>query len=732
MKKIIVVLAIVAMAFVAKAEHVSYSDAEKAAKAYYHQTVNAFRVTAWDDINLTCVVNPNDEKAPYNLYVFDVNGDEGYIVLSSDNQIMPVLAYSFESAFNIDKMSPGRAAYLNYYSTTNDYAATNIIDNDKGARKMWSDLFEYTPDMLATRDVVTSRILLDGISWTQSWPYNSKCPTQPSNDTHSSWGSHSHAYVGCVATATSMVMKYWNWPATGNGYNSYQWYYGSWPNMHSQTITVNFANQTYNWYAMPDVAGSTENEELGKLCYHVGVSVNMQYDYDGSGSQTEYVASALKNYFRYANDAQHVSKDSYSEANWNQILKSQIDQRYPMVYSGGTNTGTAGHAWNCDGYQIKNGNTKFHMKWGWGQGDGSGFYTLDTLCSSSVSGGAEYNFVRDQVAVINIHPNQNQPACQNVTITGIEGTFDDGSSASDYANYKECYYVINPSCSAYLTFKFSKFDLAEGDYVEVYHGDMNSTDLYGTYSKDNLPPASGFSMMQSPITLKFVTDGSNVADGWKVNYSVMFCSETPVVLEAQSGSFSDGSGSCKYQANNSCLWEIVPEGANSITVSFPEFNVASDGKDNVAFFHDAILPSNMIVKFSSANLPSQPVTFPYGRVLVKFNTNDTNEGDGWLLSYTSSANSVDEIEIMSNLSVIPNPANNDARIAFVLTDASKTTITITNLLGQVVGQQDFMLESGSHEISLKNFSNLSLQNQMYFVTLQNESQIKTCKFLFAE
>ena len=224
MKRLALILAIVTIAFAATAERVSYNDAAKVARAYYHQTVNAFRATEWNDIDLTCVVNPNDEKAPYNLYVFDVNGDEGYVVVSTDDQIMPVLAYSFESAFNIDKMSPGRAAYLNYYSESNDYAASNVCENAAEMRKQWLDLLSYNPSLRATRDVVTSRVLLDGISWTQGWPYNSKCPTQPSNDTHSSWGSQGHAYVGCVATATSMVMKYWNWPATGNGYKTYTWY----------------------------------------------------------------------------------------------------------------------------------------------------------------------------------------------------------------------------------------------------------------------------------------------------------------------------------------------------------------------------------------------------------------------------------------------------------------------------------------------------------------------------
>ena len=55
----------------AKAERVSYKDAEKVARAYYYQTVNAFKTTEWNDINISCVVNPNDANPKYNLYIFD-------------------------------------------------------------------------------------------------------------------------------------------------------------------------------------------------------------------------------------------------------------------------------------------------------------------------------------------------------------------------------------------------------------------------------------------------------------------------------------------------------------------------------------------------------------------------------------------------------------------------------------------------------------------------------------
>lgn len=165
MKRLSVILAILAIAFAVKAERVSYKDAEKVARAYYYQTVNAFRATEWSDISLSCVVNPNDANPKYNLYIFDVNGDEGYIVVSSDNKITPVLAYSFECAFNLDNMSPGQAGYLNYYSESNDRADKTDAEMVEANRAEWNYLLGYDPMAKATRDVVTSPVLLDGIVW---------------------------------------------------------------------------------------------------------------------------------------------------------------------------------------------------------------------------------------------------------------------------------------------------------------------------------------------------------------------------------------------------------------------------------------------------------------------------------------------------------------------------------------------------------------------------------------
>lgn len=720
MKRLTVIMAMLAIVFAANAERVSYKDAERAAKAYYYQTVNAFRATEWSDISLTCVVNPNDANPKYNLYIFDVN-DDGYIVVSSDDQITPVLAYSFECMFNMNNMSPGQAAYLKYYSESNSSADKTDADVAEANRAEWNYLLTYDPQARATRDVVTSPILLDGIVWEQGWPFNSQCPAMTSN-------FHNHAPVGCVATATCHVMKYWNWPSSGTG--SYT--HSSWANGGNGNITVNFANQTYDWYSMPDDPSGEENPEVGKICFHVGVAVKMYWEADGSGSQTWNVPTALKSYFKYANETEYKSKSSYTDANWRTLLRQQIDQKYPMVYSGSSTN--VGHAWNCDGYQINGTTEKFHMEWGWGANAGNGFYTLDNLHSYAVAGGEENNFINSQEAVINIHPTQDFSACQAISVTGKEGAFDDGSRAYDYAANKDCVYVINPECGAYITAKFTKFDLAEGDYLNVFAGDETSTDLIGTYDMNNLPPSSIKTPMGA-VTLKFHTDGQGEADGWRLGYKSVYCNSTAVKLYNPSGSFGDGSKSCQYNDNANCQWKIMPEDAQQVTISFQNFNLANDGEDYVGIYKNSNTPANLVVKYNSNNIPTEPITIPSGVVIVKFFSN-INEivGDGWLLSYTSSNEvlSVDDVEIMSNLSVVPNPANGDAKIAFTLTDASNTTITITNMLGQVVGQQDFALESGYHEISFEKFSNLSLQNQIYFVTLQNKNQIKTCKFLFAE
>lgn len=208
---------------------------------------------------------------------------------------------------------------------------------------------------------------------------------------------------GCVATAMAQVMKYWDYPATGTGFHSYNHQsYG--------TQSANFGGTTYNWAAMADNVTST-NDAVATLMYHCGVSVDMNFGVAQTGGSGAFVIEdaspvqhcteyAMKTYFGYdVNTLQGVLRSNYSTSGWVQMLKGELDGGRPIIYAGFGNGG--GHAWVCDGYDT---NDFFHMNWGWG-GNSDGFFWVDALNPGSLgAGGGTGGFNSNQQAVIGIQP----------------------------------------------------------------------------------------------------------------------------------------------------------------------------------------------------------------------------------------------------------------------------------------------------------------------------------------
>lgn len=711
MRKLLAVSLICIFALSAFAERVSMKEAQTVAKTYYYRAVNCNNQVDWNSINLECVVNPDKENVHY--YVFDVNGTEGFVVVSLDNQITPVLAYSHDCAYNKDNMSPGQKSFMDYYDHCNAFALENPMEPSEEVIDQWKSFLGGGSRLY--REDVESPTLLDGIVWEQGYPFNQGCPAD-------SDGDHGHVYVGCVATATCHVMKYWNWPATGTS----SYYHSNYANGGYGNINMNFANQTYNWAAIPDDPNSV-NDEVSKICYHVGIGVHMYWGADGSGSQTDLVKDALKNYFKYSTDISYKKKSQYTDATWFSLIKDQIDNRYPIVYGGSPVAGNAGHAWNCDGYQIVGGTKKLHMCWGWGSYGGNGFYTTDNLTSTALPGGDEDNFCRGQEVIINIYPNQTMGACQTMVANGTEGSFDDGSRGANYTNNQHCTYTIKPTCGDNIIVKFSKFDLADGDIVNVYAGETPSGQLLGTYDVDNNPPAQ-LQTSKGAMTIEFITDGANTSDGWRLNYSTKYCATTSILTDAN-GSFGDGSGPCDYEPYTSCTWKIQAGGA--IRINFDEFDLA-DGTDKVTIYKNSTSSSNKLAVYSGTSAPAEPIIVDAETVIVNFISNGSQQADGWKLTYNL-VTGIEENHLMTNMSIAPNPGNKESVLSFSLMDNSPARLFVTNMLGQVLADQELNLGAGYHEMSLNEIvkSDIS-RNGVYFISLQVGTQITTQKFVVSE
>jgi hypothetical protein len=721
MKRVCFIFLILLVSFSLFAGKVPVKDAEKVARSHYFQGKGSFtkgnNPIKWEDINLSLQSEPTKDSQ-FQFYIFNVNNDEGFVIVSSESSIQPILAYSFEGSYNAKNMSPGQDMFLQYYSNCMELAAQNEIEVSEDIYNEWQELLEYNPTKSFTPKS-TSDVLLGEILWNQNWPYNAMCPAH----TNSPNGYGGHVPVGCVATAMGMVMKYHNWPPSGQGAKTHSNY----QNGGFGNITINFANETYNWDIIPDYASSDVNDELAKINYHMGVSVNMYWHPDGSGTQSHYVSSALKNNFKYSSNVAFVEKSDYTDSQWKAMLKEQINSKMPMYYAGASTS--TGHAWVCDGYQ----GDLFHMNWGWGKNGGNGFYALDNLISTATSGGEESNFRYGQEAIINIAPNSEfSPSCVGAkTIIGIEGTLDDGSSLYDYSPNSNCVYVIKPECGMVVTGKFTKFDLAGGDVVNLYAGDENSDVLLASFDAENLPGDQVITSYKGALTIRFNTDETLNGNGWKLKYNVTPCTaEKPPVYTTASGSFGDGSGICGYEPANNCSWRIAPEGASKITISFSDFDLGSS-VDWVRVYKDTILPSNKIVEYKLANLPSNEIIVNSGVAYVMFYTGSASTGGpGWNLSYTSDGeNHAPDYSIISELSISPNPGNVNSELSFSLGKSSEARIFVTNTLGQIVYDKTERFNIGDNNFSLSNILETNIKNGMYNINIQADGQIRTIKFV---
>ncbi|MEI6456670.1 MAG: thiol protease/hemagglutinin PrtT [bacterium] len=358
-------------------------------------------------------------------YVFNINGSGGFIIISGDDVVHPVLAYSTEGGFIPDEIPASVAAWLEGYADQISYAITSGIEATREIRTEWVSLSGSGGNPPARRPESQQGVNpLLTTKWNQDLPYNAHCPylnyllERP--------------VTGCVATAMAMVMKYHNYPPSGIGSYSYN-------DSGYGTLAANFAMTTYGWNLMPDFVTSY-NPAVAILMRQCGISVQMDYNLASAGGSTAYIITgkspiircteyALKNNFGYTSTLKGVQRAYYTTSAWQFLLKTELDAKRPVIY-GGFGTG-GGHCFVCDGYDDQG---NFHFNWGWG-GNYDGYFMIDALNPGGTGiGGGTGAYNSGHQAVIGVRPpfvkdagNQFYKLVMNAPIT----------SESDTVSYKD-------------------------------------------------------------------------------------------------------------------------------------------------------------------------------------------------------------------------------------------------------------------------------------------------------
>lgn len=423
-------------------------------------------------------ISGNSSEETVLFYVFNVEA-LGYIIVAGDDTVTAILGYSDQGNFTSENMPSNIKKWLEGYKKEISFVIENNLKATDEINASWSTNSSNYSTM-----GTTAVAPLIQTKWDQDPFVNAQCPG----------GSVS----GCVATAMAQIMKFWNYPATGSSFHSYN---------HPQygTLSAIFGTTTYQWSSMPNYVTSP-NPAVATLMYHCGVSVEMNYSPESSGAQTLDVVDALKNYFNYSTSIQGLYMTNYSSVQWINLLKAELNANRPIQYAG-TGTG-GGHSFVCDGYDN---NDYFHFNWGWG-GNSDGYFQINYLNPGSLgAGGGTGGFNSNQRAIIGIQP---PSSATNYNIS-LYNNLTPSATLIGYGNpFTVTTNIANLGTSTFSgDYGVAAFDSSSNftDFVEVKtnYGDLQAGDHYN--NNLTFSTTGSFTLLPGTYTLMFLyrTTGGN-------------------------------------------------------------------------------------------------------------------------------------------------------------------------------------------------------------------------------
>lgn len=321
-------------------------------------------------------------------YIFETPEAPGFVMVSSQRGTEPVLAFSLTQKFDLAGAPDNLKYWLNNYEQQIKIAATGRNRVDREIEEQWTSL--ATGVSMELRGARTAGPLLT-TTWGQSPLYNQLCPKNSKGE---------QAVTGCVATAMAQIMKYWNYPAVGQGGIAVDDDTDRSDGI-AGVFSANIGGTVYNWSDMPNVIDANHWASIAQLMRDAGISVGMDYGIEESGAYSEKVPGALQRFFGYQ-ESQLLDRDDFNDDSWEDLLRNSIDNGIPIYYAGSRkdeNGKTRSHAWVCDGYNDR----FFHMNWGWDGTRQDIWFLLDFLNGKEKS---PYHY--NQRAILGIVP----PGCK--------------------------------------------------------------------------------------------------------------------------------------------------------------------------------------------------------------------------------------------------------------------------------------------------------------------------------
>ncbi len=301
-------------------------------------------------------------------YVFNAKDGKGFVIVSADDGSLPVIGYSDNSTWSVASVPASAKRVL---------LEPVKVSSDTRRR------------VLAHASAKSESKLLQTPSWSQEAPFNNMIPNR--------------RLTGCVGVALAEILKYHNYPAS------------------RPASLVNAGEDAqYSWSVMRNDnyrSGYSEEEAkaVASLVADAAIGIGTDFGLSSSSAYEVKVPYALTSLFGYDAGVSYKKRQEMTRDAWDQLIVDEIDADRPVLYCG--QDVSAGHAFVCDGYEMRGGSTPyFHINWGWG-GSANGYYATDAL-NPVVSKAHKYNDL--MTIVYNIKPAADNKVWSDIHVTSDE------------------------------------------------------------------------------------------------------------------------------------------------------------------------------------------------------------------------------------------------------------------------------------------------------------------------
>ena len=447
MKKIAYYISIfmaVMLSTTAMAGHVDSEAAKQKAAAFLKQQApqakNARRAAALRAPRLT-----EAEAFGSALHVFNVAGDNGFVIVSGDDRTEEILGYVEGGRFDVNSLPSNMRFWLQMYA--DQIRSLGNSNVQRGPRR--------APYATVEPLVMTN--------WDQRNDYNDKLFFDSEEMLTEADADADDVYTGCAATSMAQALY--------QAAQQYKKKHGQWPSNPTAQIpsyTISSSGKinndkamkaldpiVFDWeHMLPNyarkVATPTEQEidAVATLMAYCGRAMHMEYGTTSSDAAFVYMPFRMAAYFGIQPYVKNMDRTYYTSQQWEDLLYNELQNGRAVPYTGvsGPTTSDPGHAFILDGYK----DGLWHINWGWGMAEAindahyNGYFSLsvmqpDKSGTAAVSGGAldsEYKYLQQATIGVSFDPVEGEVANTCYTHIGGGRGYSSSTTRVTYLNYK--------------------------------------------------------------------------------------------------------------------------------------------------------------------------------------------------------------------------------------------------------------------------------------------------------